>query len=183
MVGRQGDGVRVGWQRVVGRTIDFRLVEPDDAAFILELRLDLRASRFLSPTPPGLDGQRQWLAAYKERERQGLEYYYIIESKQRVPCGTMRLYDFREDSFMWGSWIIRPGSPARVSVESLLVMYRHGFEDLGFPESRFEVRKDNARVVAFHHRFGAKLLGEDDRTYFFGFSRTDFPAAWERYGR
>ncbi len=156
-------------------------MELDDAAFILGLRLDPRLSRFLSPTSDSIDLQRQWLADYKQRERQGLEYYFIIESKERQPCGTVRLYDFRGDSFSWGSWVIRPGSSPWISVESALLVYRCGFDELGFAESHFEVRKDNARVVAFHRRFGAQIVGEDEQNCYFRFLKANFLAARERY--
>jgi RimJ/RimL family protein N-acetyltransferase len=167
--------------RVCGEAIDLRLAEIEDAAFILAMRTDPRLSRFLSPTPNNLDLQREWLADYKTRERHGIEYYFIIESKERQPCGTVRLYDFRGDSFSWGSWVIRTGSPPWISVESALLVYRCGFEELGFAESHFEVRKDNARVVAFHRRFGAQVVGEDERNYYFRFLKAGFSAVRERY--
>jgi RimJ/RimL family protein N-acetyltransferase len=168
---------------ISGRATDLRLVEIDDAAFILGLRLDPRLGRFLSPTPANLDLQRQWLAGYIERERQGLEYYFIIQSKDQQPYGTVRLYDFRGDSFSWGSWIIRPGSPPWISVESALLVYRFGFEHLGFSEARLEVRKGNARVVAFQRRFGAEVVGEDEQNYYFRFLKARFLAVRERYER
>jgi RimJ/RimL family protein N-acetyltransferase len=167
--------------RICGHAIDLRLVELDDAGFIVGLRSDPRLSRFLSPISDSVERQRQWLADYKNRERDGLEYYFVIESKECRPYGTARLYDFRGDSFCWGSWIIRPGSPPWFSVESALLVYQCGFEDLRFAESRFEVRKDNARVVAFHRRFGAQVVREDERNYYFRFSKADFPAARQRY--
>lgn len=169
--------------RICGQAIDLRLAEVDDAAFILGLRLDPRLSRFLSATRQSLDLQRQWLVDYKERERQGLEYYFIIESKERQAFGTVRMYDFRDDSFSWGSWIVRPGCPPWIAIESALLVYQCGFEELGFAESHFEVRKDNARVVAFHRRFGAEVLREDERCYYFRFLKANFPSARERYGR
>jgi RimJ/RimL family protein N-acetyltransferase len=169
--------------RICGHAIDLRLVELDDAGFILGLRCDPRLSQFLSPTPKSTELQRQWLAAYQDRERQGLEYYFIVESKAHQPYGTVRLYDFRGDSFSWGSWVIRPGSPPWISVESALLVYRCGFEELHFAQSHFEVRKDNARVVAFHRRFGAQVVGEDERNYSFRFAKADFPTARQRYER
>ncbi len=169
--------------RIRGRAIDLRLVELDDAAFILGLRLDPRLGRFLSATPTTLDQQQAWLAEYKAREHQGLEYYFIVENKQGQPCGTVRLYDFRDRSFSWGSWIIRPGCSPRASVDSALLVYRCGFEELGFAESHFEVRKDNARVVAFHLRCGAQIVAEDERNYYFRLLSPQFLEARERYER
>ena len=44
--------------------------------------------------------QVEWIQNYKEREANKLEYYFIIEDKlTKEKYGTVRLYDFREDSF------------------------------------------------------------------------------------
>lgn len=169
--------------RVSGKTVDLRLVELDDAPFILQLRLDDRLNRFLSPVQADLDRQIQWLRDYKQRERQGLEYYFILEGKQQERYGTVRVYDFQGDSFSWGSWIVAPGSPSRVAMESALLVYRFAFDQLGFTRSHFEVRRENARVVAFHQRFGAQVVDEDESFYYFHLLKADFQPTQGRYER
>jgi RimJ/RimL family protein N-acetyltransferase len=169
--------------RMCGRRTDLRLVEPADADFILGLRLDPGLSRYISPTSDSIEDQRQWIAGYKDRERQGREYYFIVEGKQGQPFGTVRLYDFSDTWFRWGSWIIRPGSPPWVSIESALLAYQCGFEKLGFAEARFEVRKENTRVIAFHLRFGAEMAGNDEQYCYFRFTKADLAAARDGYDR
>jgi RimJ/RimL family protein N-acetyltransferase len=168
--------------RISGNTVDLRPVELDDAAFILRLRLDERLNRHISATDADLEAQCEWLRRYKDREREGREYYFIVEGKDGEPCGTLRLYDFQQDSFCWGSWIMLPGNPLG-AFESAILAYRCGFENLGFAKSHFSVDKENSRVVAFHKRFGAKVVGEDDASFHFQITRADFEAARQRYER
>ena len=55
-----------------------RLVEEQDAAFILSLRTDPKLSRFLHPTENDEEKQRAYIRGYKEREKQGKDYYFIL---------------------------------------------------------------------------------------------------------
>jgi RimJ/RimL family protein N-acetyltransferase len=166
--------------RISGNTIDLRLVELDDAEFILRLRLDERLNQHISATETNVETQVEWLRRYKEREQQGREYYFIVEGKDGEPYGTVRLYDFQQDSFCWGSWIMLPGNPTK-AFESAVLAYQCGFENLGFAKSHFNVDKNNSRVVAFHKRFGAKVVREDETNYYFQASKADFEAAKVRY--
>jgi RimJ/RimL family protein N-acetyltransferase len=168
--------------RISGHNIDLRLVEIDDAEFILRLRLDERLNQHISATDADLESQVEWLRRYKEREREGREYYFIVEGKSGEPYGTVRLYDFQQDSFCWGSWIMLPGNPSK-AFESAVLAYECGFDKLGFAKSHFSVDKNNSRVVAFHKRFGAKIVREDETNYYFQSLKADFEAAKERYQR
>ena len=58
-----------------------RLVQLEDAEFILTLRMDERLNRFISMVEAGLNKQVAWLVSYKAREANGEEYYFI-----RVPA-------------------------------------------------------------------------------------------------
>ena len=64
----------------LGNTV-LRLVVEEDAQFILQLRLDESLNRFLSKVDSNQDEQREWIKRYKCREREKLEYYFIIESR------------------------------------------------------------------------------------------------------
>ena len=64
-----------------------------------------------------------------------------------------------------------------------MLAYECGFDKLGFAKSHFSVDKNNSRVVAFHKRFGAKIVREDETNYYFQSLKADFEAAKERYQR
>jgi RimJ/RimL family protein N-acetyltransferase len=158
------------------KTIDMRLAREGDAAFILRLRTDPALNQHLSPTSADEAAQRAWLRAYQEREAAGQEYYFIIQDKVGAPVGTVRLYDFRSgrESFCWGSWILLPTAPRKAAIESAVQVYEYAFGTLGFAGSHFDVRRDNAHVLAFHDRFGATRVGQDADNVYFTLSAQDY---------
>ena len=164
---------------IEGKNINLRLVEIDDADFILSLRLE--KGKFLSNTNPSFEEQKKWIKLYKERESLKQEYYFIIENKDSLPIGTVRIYDFKFDSFCWGSWVIKNNSPYYFSIESVMLVYEFAFQFLNFKNSHFDVRKDNDSVVSFHKRFGAKIIKEDELDYFFNFSIEDYQISKIKY--
>ncbi|HDI3323402.1 TPA: N-acetyltransferase, partial [Vibrio cholerae] len=89
-----------------------------------------------------------------------------------VPCGTVRIYDFKNDSFSWGSWILNDSKPRYAAVESAFLIYEFGFEKLGFKKSHFEVVKGNDKVSDFHLKFGAQQVDEDSDNYYYEISKS-----------
>lgn len=159
-----------------------RLAEETDAGFILKLRLDKRYNRYLSAVENDLEKQRAWLRAYKEREKQGGEFYFIVEYCGRC-CGTARIYDLRKDSFRWGSWILNEDKPAQGAIWSMLKVYEFGFESLKMNYGRFEVMKENRKVQAINLKFGAVIVGEDEHQYHFQVTREKYEKALLKYRR
>lgn len=155
------------------RTIRMRLVEEEDAEFILALRLDKNYGKYLSSTDASVSKQREWIRRYKQDEQAGIQYYFIIERLDGVRCGTVRVYDLREDSFCWGSWILNQEKTRYAAVESAFLVYQFGFEALGFAQSHFDVMKDNQRVIAFHQKMGAEIVGEDEQNLYFTIRKAD----------
>lgn len=168
---------------IEGKRINLKLVEVEDADFLLSLRLDPNKSRHLSKVDSDLEKQVKWLTDYKFRESSGSEYYFIIEDKNKNPFGCVRLYDFIEDSFCWGSWILKSDSPSFMAVESALQVYEFAFYTLKFTKCHFDVRKENASVIAFHERFGAKRVSEDDLNFYFTYDKSDYENIKIRYGK
>lgn len=162
--------------------IILRLVEPEDAEWILSLRLDPRRNQHLSQVAPDLAMQREWLQRYKEREKIGAEYYFSIESeKSSLPFGTLRLYDFQGDTFCWGSWIIKPGAPLSYAVESSLCAREIGFFVLGFKASRGVVSNDNVSVIRFHRHFSGRCENQDGANSQFRLSLETYLGLRKRY--
>lgn len=154
-------------ENLKSKTIKMRLVEEDDAEFIVSLRSDERYNQHLSKTDNDIESQREWIRKYKVKEKNNEQYYFIIERIDGTPCGTVRLYDFKGDSFCWGSWILNTEKSRYSAIESALLVYQFAFETLNFKRCHFDVRKDNIKVIQFHSKFGAKKVGEtkDDFLY------------------
>ncbi|TWI76913.1 RimJ/RimL family protein N-acetyltransferase [Desulfobotulus alkaliphilus] len=153
-----------------GKTIQLRFVEEPDASFILKLRIDPKYNQHLSPVNQDLDAQIKWIRNYKKEEVLGKQFYFIIERLDGVPCGTVRVYDLREDSFCWGSWILNENKTRYASLESAFLVYDFGFKKLGYSKSHFDVMKENNKVIAFHRAMGALETGEDQQNFYFEIS-------------
>ena len=151
-------------KKIIGRTLVFRNAELSDAKFILSLRTDESKSKYLTKTSSDLGSQVAWLKDYEDRNDQA---YFIIEDRKGNAIGTVRLYDQQGDSFCWGSWILKDGSPPGAAIESSLMVYAYAIDFLGFRQSHFDVRKKNKRVWHFHERFGARRNGETKNDYLY----------------
>ncbi|WP_313507045.1 GNAT family N-acetyltransferase [Stutzerimonas nitrititolerans] len=162
------------------RTIRLRLVEISDAAFILKLRQDERYNRFLSQVNNDIDAQVSWIERYKNEEAKGSQYYFIIERLDGTPCGTVRVYDRQENSFSWGSWILNEDKTRYAALESAFLIYRFGFDILGYKQSHFEVMKGNDGVVSFHKKMGATEVGQDEVNFYFNIEKSAVEAAKDR---
>lgn len=165
-------------KRISGRTLVFRDAVTDDAAFILGLRTDEQKSQYLSKTSPDFEQQHAWLEAYAEKTDQA---YFIIETSNGEPLGTVRLYDPQGTSFCWGSWILKAGAPAHASIESALMVYAYAIDHLGYQQAHFDVRKGNEHVWHFHERFGAVRTGETEHDYIYRLDATAIIASRRRY--
>jgi RimJ/RimL family protein N-acetyltransferase len=153
------------------KTISMRLIEESDAEFVLSLRLDPRYNNFLSKVEANLDGQKKWIRNYKNDERDKKQFYFIIERNDGVPCGTVRIYDIRNDSFCWGSWILNEDKTRYAAIESALLVYEFGFNKINYNKSHFDVMKGNQKVINFHKKFGAVQISEDEENYYFEISK------------
>ena len=167
-------------ERIQGRTLVLRDAGVADAAFILGLRTDERKARHLSHTPPSLSEQVAWLERYRHST---CEAYFIIEASGGEPLGTVRLYDPQGDSFCWGSWILKDGAPSSAAIESALMVYAYALDSLGFRCAHFQVQRANQRVWAFHERFGAVRVGQDDTEFRYTLSNAAIRASMQRYRR
>lgn len=164
--------------KVRGKSLVFRNAGVEDAAFILSLRTDEERSRYLSHTSPDVRAQQEWLATYAVASDQA---YFIIESLDGTPLGTVRLYDPKADSFCWGSWILKRERPSWAAMESALMVYSYAVDHLGFCRAHFDVRKGNEKVWMFHERFGAVRVAENELDYFYELSLDAIRASLEKY--
>ena len=166
-----------------GKNINLRTVEVEDAEFIFEMRQNQDKTKYLSKITGTVESQKEWIKNYKQREYEQKEFYFVIESNNSQKLGLVRMYDFQNESFCWGSWLIKEDAPKSTAIESALQIYEFGFYNLDFSKSHFDVRKGNDKVVAFHQRFGAKIVDENDLDYFFNFEKSDYEVTKEKYRR
>lgn len=142
-----------------GQTLNLRNASVHDAEFILSLRVNEKKSKYLSKIANELSQQVSWLGRYEALSDQA---YFIIEDKYGISLGTVRLYDQVNDSFCWGSWIVKEGVAPVVAIESALMVYSYALNHLGFKAAHFDVRKGNESVWRFHEKFGAIRVAESE---------------------
>ena len=168
---------------IYGKNINMRTVTTEDAEFIYNMRQNQNKTKYLSKVTGTVESQKEWIKNYKQREGEQKEFYFLIESKNSEKLGLVRMYDFKDESFCWGSWLIKEDAPKTTAIESALQIYEFGFYSLGFEKSHFDVRKGNDKVISFHQRFGAKIVDEDELDYFFNFEKSDYEIIKEKYKR
>jgi UDP-2-acetamido-3-amino-2,3-dideoxy-glucuronate N-acetyltransferase len=154
--------------------IVLRLVQEEDAEFILNLRTDPKLGKFISYTSPDISDQINWLKSYKNREKLGLEYYFIAEDNTGNKYGTIRLYNLDEKSFELGSWLFLHNAPLGMAVKAHFIGFETGFEVLKAEYCRFEIRKKNTAVLKYMQDFKTILVSDDDLNYYFTLSKENF---------
>jgi hypothetical protein len=145
--------------------LNFRLVVEEDAQFILSLRTDKKLARFISFTDNSLENQVRWIRNYKQREADGKEYYVIFENADKNPLGTFRLYDIKDDSFIAGSWLVRPDADEFAAIKSDLFLLNFSFEYLKMKTCFIDMRKENKKLVRYHKMF-YKQYNEDEHNLY-----------------
>ena len=162
---------------ITGKNISLRLVNIEDAEFIVNLRT--KKGAFLSTTSPDISKQKEWLLLYKEREKLKEEFYFIIENKIKNKIGTIRLYTINHNNktFTFGSFIVDKeckNTHNLSALEAMFLIMNFAFEELLMKDCFFECRKDNAKANNFYTRFGSKIFGEENIDYLYNLSILDF---------
>ena len=154
--------------------LSYRLVEEEDFEFIFFLRSDKQLGRHLSKINEDAESQRIWIKNYKLRERCGDEFYFIcLDPVTEEKLGVFRLYDFSDKTFGTGSWLFKPGLKNQPIIGNIMGK-ELGFDILKYDICRFDVRKGNAVIVAYHRLFNPLQYDEDDLNFYFELSKDSF---------
>lgn len=147
-------------------SIEMRLAEVSDAAFILDLRAEAANKGFINQSVGSVEAQEDWLRGYKLREKRSEEFYFVSELKS-VPVGVTRIYNITDDSFTPGSWVFKSDLPNLVAIKSGILSRLFAFEKLQKNICYFDVRKSNSKVLRYHQLYRPECIGESDLDFFF----------------
>lgn len=150
-----------------------RLVTEDDAEFIVHLRTDPKLARYINPTDVDIEKQREWLRAYKIREKKGEDYYFMF-GFEGVSYGVDRIYNINDKNFITGSWVFSPSSPVGMAVLAGIITKEIAYELLGLENSFADVRKENKAVLRHNKQFHPVVLCEDDKNISLAFDKLEF---------
>lgn len=166
--------------RIVGHRLVLTDVDRDAAPFIVALRTDPRRSGYIGETPADVQAQRDYIDAYQASRDTA---YFIICDRSARKLGTVRLYDKQGDSFSWGSWVLAPDAPRFAAIESAMIVYAYGMDELGFDKAHFAVDIGNERVWRFHQRFGARRVGKNEKELLYEIDRDSVERSVSRYAK
>jgi RimJ/RimL family protein N-acetyltransferase len=155
--------------------ISLRSARESDAELILSLRNDEKNKRFISKTDSSIEEQRRWLRIYEGKEKEKIEYYFIATDEFGEDFATYRIYNISKDHIEIGSWVSKPNyinSLNPIKVDILLKEYV--FDQLGYDELFFDVRKENKTVLRYHRLFGPEIIKESELDIFFRLSKKAF---------
>ena len=153
--------------------LHFRFVKEEDAEFIIQLRTDKQLNQYINNTSSDIEAQKNWIRMYKQREREGIDYYFIVYYKLE-PCGLFRIYNITKESFTSGSWIFKRSCDFRIPILADIAIVSLAYKL--FPEKNhvFDVRKGNNKVIKYHKSFNPVLIKEDELNYYYMLPRDNF---------
>lgn len=154
--------------------ITARLVNEDDAEFIVCLRTDTQKGQFLGVTDVNVEKQRNWISEYKKRERDGKEYYFMFEKPRGERLGVSRIYEIKEDTFTTGSWVFKKGAPFGAAFLGDIICHEIAFELFPNSVNLHDVRKANNGVRKYADEFHPTLLFETEFTQYYMNTRENY---------
>ncbi|MCG8422627.1 MAG: GNAT family N-acetyltransferase [Proteobacteria bacterium] len=160
-------------KRITGKTVNLRSMEESDAEFVLGLRLNPELNRFINPTDPSVDKQKDWIDRTLAKQD---DYPMMIETNDGRPLGTIAAYniDKSRSQFEWGRWVIDPTAPPFTPVESAGLIYHFGFFTLDLDFAILGVQQENTSVRRFHENFGCQKIDSDDTAVWYGLTKERF---------
>lgn len=148
-----------------GKIINLRLVEENDASYIVKLRNDIELKKFISPTNSNIEEQKKWIKFYKIKECGEEEFYFIVEDKKMHRCGTVRVYniDKKEKSCTWGSFILELTRPNKASYDVIDTSLKFIKNNLNLKKVFLEVNKKNKKAIHIYEKVGFNKIGENEK--------------------
>ena len=139
-----------------------RLVREEDAEFIVRLRTNEVLSRYLRKIVANVEQQKQWIRDYKEREKLGVDYYFLFSYKGN-PVGLNRIYDIKDNgTFICGSLVFDSPVYKLASFASWVIVREIAFDVLGLQlqDDYIGTHRDNKSVLACQKMMGSEVYGE-----------------------
>lgn len=141
--------------KLEGKYVNLRSVTEDDAEFILDIRNNPQVSKYLPPLNVTVEQQRQWIT--KQRADRD-SYYFILETPDSTPIGTLSIYDIVDDHGEGGR-SCSIGEPF-ANIEASVLLNDFTFSTLGLSYATIWVYEGNKSVLALNEAFGYKWTSE-----------------------
>lgn len=154
--------------------LNVRFVNEEDAEFIVKLRTDEKLGRFINATSSNVNNQIDWIRAYKLRECEGTDYYFMFENAIGERLGVCRLYDITNSDFTIGSWLFKKDSPMGAAILADIITREIGFELYPDKILLFDVKIGNINVNRYQATYHPNIIKESDDTRYYRLDRESF---------
>ena len=145
--------------------LNVRLVNEEDAEFIVNLRTDPQLGMYLCKISNDIDKQIEWIREYKKREIAGIDYYFIYYLNG-LPIGVNRILNIGKDSWMGGSLVFKKNCGAGTPILAALIQYYIAFEILDKYVHFGRIFKNNKKGMKFNRFLGVDVVCEDENEVF-----------------
>ena len=149
---------------LVGRYVDLKSCNEDDAEFTRAIRKDPEFVKYLPLIDNTIEEQKIWIN--HQREKIG-DYFFVVWDKEGNRIGTISIYDVNSGHADSGRLAIKGSNPFQ-AMEAQILIFRFAFGDLGLECIDGFIYADNERALRFNKQFGGKHyppeIDEDGRT-------------------
>ena len=159
-----------------------RLVNEDDAAFIVSLRSDPDKTKYMITLDNNIESQKEWIKEYKKREREGLDYYFIYSNNMDIPIGVNRIshIDFKERIAKTSSWIAIKGL-INETFKMSVIQSEIAFNILGLETTWCDIHKENKKVVKIFEKFNYKFKDTGTKFYHLYVTKNQFLKSYDHH--
>lgn len=137
---------------IIGKLVDLKACEVEDAQFTLAIRQDPQMTRYLPRIDITLRQQQQWIKKQREEEN---GYFFVVWDKQGNRLGTFGIYDIEGNKGEGGRMALYGDSFQKI--EAGLLMSEFEFEVLHLDYVIGWIEADNAPAIRWNKWFGAVL--------------------------
>lgn len=138
---------------IIGRRVILRCVDVSDAGFTLDIRNDPKLTKFIPKVSGDVLQQTEWIK--KQRETEG-DYFFLIETPNRKPLGTLAYYNLDIPGKMCevGRYISRGNAFENVEAAILLLdsVFNSGVDTIVLNHD-----EQNQKIIGFWEKFGAEF--------------------------
>jgi len=142
---------------IQGMNVDLRKIQPSDAQFVVTLRTDPMLSKYLNPIDSRVEKQKEWIQESLLKN----EWYYVVQNKIGERVGLIRGYEWNENSFSFGSFIILPKARLYATFESAILFFETVFNETPVTFCNIFAKKNNFASINLSSRMGAEIVQVD----------------------
>ena len=135
--------------KLEGKYVNLRSATEEDAAFIIQIRNNPKISMFLPPLNVSIEQQKLWI---KKQRSDKDSYYFILETPQEEPIGTLSIYDI-VDNHCEGGRSCCVGEPF-AAVEANILLTDFAFNTIKLDYITIWVYEGNKPVLALNKSYG-----------------------------